>query len=146
MPKPIHHIDTSIILESEKTIDGRFCRRYLLKLPHNYQGVFSSPVLSELFIRVFSLKDSESRHAFLDILSNLKENGKIEIYMPQNIGRLLIRIKEIDSRLDPADIEIVACAIENNAMNLVTLDRNLTGNKAIEREFGLKILHPKELL
>jgi|SRR3989338_1792389 len=146
MPQPRHHIDTSVILESEKTIDGRFCRRYLLKLPHNYNGVFSSPVMSELMISMLTLKEFEKRHRFLDILTNVMENGKIEVYMPQNIGELLTKIKDIDSRLQPTDIEIVACAVENEALNLITLDKKLIGNKTLEREFGLKISHPKDLL
>ena len=42
---PLHHIDTSVVIEPENTPDGRFCRRYLQKVSYNYRGVFSAPVL-----------------------------------------------------------------------------------------------------
>lgn len=40
----------------------------------------------------------------------------------------------------------VACTIEKNVNTLVTLDTNLIHNEKIEREFGIKIRHPNELL
>ena len=92
------------------------------------------------------LKDENKRQAFLDVLVNLVNIRKVGFYMPEDMHEISKRIKEIDQRLEPTDTDIVACAIENNAMNLVTLDKKLIGNKAIEREFGLKILHPKDLL
>lgn len=44
---PLHHIDTSIILEPEITEDGRHCTKYLQRVGYNYRGVLSTPVLSE---------------------------------------------------------------------------------------------------
>lgn len=44
------------------------------------------------------------------------------------------------------DMNIVASAIEHKATNLVTLDKQLIHHKSIEERFGLKILHPKELV
>ena len=55
-------------------------------------------------------------------------------------------IYDIDKRLQPTDIQIVACAIEDNADNLITLDSNLVRNKAIEEKYGLKIWHPKDFI
>lgn len=143
---PLHHIDTSIILEPEKTTDGRFCRQYIQKLGYNYRGVFSSPVLGELMLSVFLMKDETKKHAFLDFLSDTVNARNIEFYTPKNIHPIAMRISEIDSRLEPLDVDIVACAIENKAVNLITLDKDLIENKAIEEEFGLKIFHPKSLL
>ncbi len=144
--KPLHHIDTSVIIESEKTTDGRFCRKYIQKINYTYRGVLSFPVLSELLMSMVLLKDSDKAHAFLDFLIDLKNARNIEFYTPINIHNTATRIKEIDTRLDPTDVDIVACAIENNAVNLITLDRKLIGNRAIEEEFGLKIMHPQHLL
>lgn len=144
--KPLHHIDTSIIVESEKTIDGRFCRRYIQKLNYNYRGVFSSPVMGELLLTMIRFKEDTKRHTFLDVVSDIIYVRQIEFYTPINIHDVAARIKEIDTRLDPTDVDIVACAIENKADNLVTLDRNLIGNKAIEAEFRLRITHPKDLV
>ena len=144
--KPLHHIDTAVIIEPEKTIDGRLCRKYLQKIDYNYRGAFSSPVLSELFMSMIMLKDSNKAHAFLAFLMDMKNARNIEFYTPIDIHIIATRIKEVDDRLDPTDIDIVACAIENKAANLVTLDKDLIENIAIEKEFGLKIMHPKRFL
>ena len=133
-------------MELEKTVDGRFCRRYIHKLNYSYRGIISSPVLSELTIAMLLLRDENKRHAFLDVLLNLVNIRKVGFYTPVSIHEISKKIKEIDQRLSPTDIDIVACAIEDKAVNLVTLDKKLIGNKTIEREFGLKILHPKDLL
>ena len=45
---PLHHVDASVIMELEKTIDGRFCRRYIHKLNYDYRGIIPSPALSDL--------------------------------------------------------------------------------------------------
>lgn len=110
---PMHHIDTSVIVESEKTIDGRFCRKYLQRVGYNYHGKFALPVLGELLMTTILFRGNDKRHTFLDI------------------DKIASRIREIDTRLEPTDINIIACAIEN---------------VAIEREFGLRIMHPKDLL
>ena len=58
---PLHHIDTSVILENPKTINGRFCTKYLQRVGYKYRGVLSLPVLGELFLRIILLKnDSDS--------------------------------------------------------------------------------------
>ena len=91
-------------------------------------------------------KDNIKRHTFLDVISYIVDARKIEFYIPVGIRDIAAKIKEMDTRLEPTDIDIVACAIENKAINLVTIDAKLIGNKSIEREFGLKIVHPKQLL
>lgn len=144
--KPVHHTDTSVIMESDKTIDGRACVKYMQKVGYNYYGKFSLPMLGELMMSFFLIKDSEKRHTFLDILTTRKAANKIDIYTPFDIHEIAKRIREIDMRLEPTDIEIIACAIEDGANNLITLDKNLVGNKSIEREFKLRIVHPRDLL
>lgn len=143
---PKHHIDTSVIIEPSRTSDGRFCRKYIQRLDYNYRGIISSPVLSELMISMLKLSDSQKRHAFLDVLENLVNTRKVEFYTPVDIHETASQIEDADERIGPTDIDIIACALENKALNLVTLDRKLIGNKAIESGFGLKIMHPKELL
>ena len=44
---PPHHIDTSILLEPEKTEDGRDCRKYLQKVGYDYRGKLSLPVFAK---------------------------------------------------------------------------------------------------
>lgn len=143
---PKHHIDTSIIIEPERTANGRYCRKYIQRLDYNYRGTLSSPVLSELMISMLKLRDTQKRHAFLDVLENLVQTRKVEFYVPVDIHEISIQIKEADDRIDPTDVDIIACAVENRASNLVTLDKKLIGNKSVERRFNLRIVHPKDLL
>lgn len=144
--KPLHHIDTSVFLESEKTIDGRFCRKYMQKVGYNYYGKFSLPTLGEMMISILLVKDYSKRYTLLDLITALKTARKIDIYTPIEIGDIHRKIREIDTRLNPTDIDIVACAIEDGAKNLVTLDKDLIGNRTIESEFRLRISHPRDLL
>ena len=146
MTKPMHHIDTSVIIESEKTLDGRFCTKYLQKINYNYESKFSLPVLGEIMLSLLLLRDSSKRHAFLDFFYGLKASRKIEIFTPVENSDVIKRIKEIDTRIESTDASIVACAVEDKANNLVTLDKKLIGNRSIEREFGLRISHPKDLI
>ena len=80
------------------------------------------------------------------VITNMVVRKKIEFYTPVNIHPIAMKTKEIDGRLDPTDVDIIACAVENDAVNLVTTDRKLVGNKSIEEEFGLRITHPKDLV
>lgn len=97
-------------------------------------------------ISALLVKDNNKRYALLDLITILKTTRKIDIYTPIEIGDIHRRVKEIDPRLNPTDIDIIACTVEDDADNLVTLDKNLIGNKAIESEFELRISHQKDLL
>lgn len=140
-----HHIDTSVFLESQTTEDGRYCRKYLQKVGRNYEGVVSFPVLSELFIVLLNLDYVES-HDTLDSFNHTFRVRKIGLYSPKNIENILGTIRKFDKRIDALDREILACAIENNADSLVTLDKKLTGNKILETNLRIRLLHPKDLL
>ena len=52
-------------------------------------------------------------------------------------------IYELDKRLEPTDIQIIACAIEDKAVSLVTFDTNLINHKSIKEKYGLNIEHPR---
>lgn len=82
---PLHHIDTSIIIEMSNSIDGRKCKQYIQKLNYNYRGVFSFPVLSELFLSLLKLNSYDKKEAFLSIIYELKESNKINFYSPVSI-------------------------------------------------------------
>lgn len=71
---------------------------------------------------------------------------KIEFYSPIDTCNIIEKIKKIDERIKSIDREIVACAVEDKAVVLVSLDTDLIHNEKIEKEFGIKIRHPKELL
>lgn len=141
---PLHHIDTSVLIEPEKTDDGKHCRKYLQKVGYSYRGILSFPVLSELFVKIDSLEDDEDKLGMLRLVSHLRKYKMIAFYSSKS-GDIMEELGRTDNRLQQIDIEIIASAIEHKAMNLVTLDRQLLHHKSIEERFGLKILHPKEL-
>ncbi len=143
---PLHHIDTSVILEDPKSVDGKYCIKYLQKIGYNYKGIFSAPVLSELFLSILLLESNAKRHASLDVITDLIGTRKIGFYTPKNIHDILRKIKDLDARITPTDVEIIACAVEHKAANLVTLDRILIENVPMERAFRIRIRHPKDLL
>ena len=103
---PLHHIDTSVLLEPISTEDGRFCRRYLQKLGYNYRAVVSFPVLSEVMAIMLEMETFEKRYDLLETIVNLIHVRQIELYSPKDIGSMLEKIKEIDSRILPLDREL----------------------------------------
>lgn len=143
---PLHHIDASVLIEPEKTEDGRYCRGYLQLVGYKYRGVLSFPVLSELFVRVIGLEDDEDKLGAIRFITHLRKYKKVAFYSPKRIAAVMEELGSLDRRLQPIDTNIVASSIEHNAINLVTLDRQLIHHKSIEEKFGLKILHPKELI
>lgn len=143
---PLHHIDTSVILESESTEDGRYCRKYLQKVGYNYMGKLSFPVLSELFVTILQLENYTDKQDMIDVIDQIISARKIAFYSSVDICDIAEKIKEIDTRIEKMDREIVACAVEDSANVLVTLDKDLIHNERIENSLGIKIRHPKELL
>jgi len=142
---PLHHIDTSVLIEPEKTEDGRYCRKYLQKISYNYRGILSFPVLSELFVKIEELDNDEDKLGVLRFITHLRKYKKIGFYSPKRVLDIMEELNSLDNRLEPIDANIIASAIENKAMNLVTLDRQLIHHKSVEERFGIKISHPKEL-
>ena len=143
---PLHHIDTSVILESESTEDGRYCRRYLHLVGNKYRGAIPFPVMSEFLLAICELASTKDRYDLLDVFTDLISAKKIVFYAPKNIGGLLIKIRNLDKRIGPTDREIVACGIEHGCDAIVTLDKDLIYNEKLENKLGIKIRHPKELL
>lgn len=79
----------------------------------------------------------------IERLINIK---KIGLYSPKDISFILEIIKRIDERIKPLDREILSCAVEDESNLLVTLDKDIIHNEKLEKEFGIEIRHPKELL
>ncbi len=142
----MHHIDTSIVLGSLDYEEKMIRNKYIHKLGYNYRGMLSFPVLSELFVKFLSLKNVEEEDLFRQIIDHLRVKRKVEFYSAKRIGKLMEELYDLDSRLEPTDIQIVACAIEGKADVLVTLDKNLINHKSIQEKYELKICHPKEFI
>jgi predicted nucleic acid-binding protein len=143
---PLHHIDTSILLEPDNTPDGIAAKRYQERLGKLYRGVLSLPVLGELMLTILSLGDLEKRLDFLELLNSRVKVRRMNYYTSLGIESLSKEISALDARVHGADKEILACAIEHKAHALVTLDGKLIRNEALERKFGIRIRHPKDFL
>ncbi|MBU5537240.1 MAG: PIN domain-containing protein [Candidatus Aenigmatarchaeota archaeon] len=142
---PVHHIDTSIILEKETTENGRYCKKYINIVGTKYRGIISLPVLSELFLSILRLENFSEQWDVLDLIKSILKEKKIAVYSPSNTFDIEARIANLDKRIQPLDRLILACASENNAL-LVTLDSNLLNNDKLENLLNIKIKHPKELI
>lgn len=143
---PLHHIDTSVILGSKDAEEERIRKRYIQKLGYNYNGKLSFPALGELFVKFLSLESVEEKDIFTQFMDHLKYKRRIEFYSPKRIGKLMEEIYELDKRLEPTDIQIIACAIEDKAVSLVTLDTSLINHISIKEKYGLYIEHPENFI
>jgi predicted nucleic acid-binding protein len=150
LSKPLHHIDTSLIIELVSGDDDKskdICEKYFHKVGYDYRGCFSLPMIGEFFIKILTeIKEEFDRITALKLIHTLEEKRKIKFYVPSRIGVITDEIIQLDSRIKPIDAMIVACAIEDRANTLVTLDGDLIHNKKIEEKYGIKIMHPQELL
>ena len=146
---PVHHIDTSVLLESKDKENAYFTRKYRNLLGIKFLGKVSIFVFGELFLYLYRLglvgKNDEA-HNLLDSLQRLFKVKKISLATVHSMSsEIAVKIREIDPRISPMDSLIVANAI-GDGTNLVTLDKKLIRNQTIEREFGIKIRHPKDIL
>ena len=148
LSKPLHHIDTCIIIESgkEETKLRRICKKYIHKVGYNYRGCFSLPMLGEYLLKILTeIRDEYNKRTALSLISEIAEKKKISFYVSKDIGSLTKEIIDLDARIEQTDALLIACAIENNADAFVTLDKKLIHNKPIENKFKIKICHPEEL-
>lgn len=143
---PLHHIDTSVILEPETTEEGRICRRYLKRVGKKYRGVISLPALGEILMDTLSLETIREKYIALDLVDGIIAESEIAYYTPKTIGKLLLEIRELDTRIEPTDAEIFACSVEDGAKTFVTLDPKLIHNIRLEQMFGIEIKYPSELI
>lgn len=143
---PLHHIDTSVILEEEKTENGFYCKKYLNLVGYKYRGVISFPVLSELMYKILSLTDRSAQYDLLDEILSFIKSKQIGIQGVKNTENIVVRIKETDKAITPNDSLIIASAVAHKSTVLVTIDARLIRNRSIEKEFKIRIMHPKDLL
>ncbi len=91
---PLHHIDTSIILENPKTDDGRYCEKYLQLVGYKYRGVFSLPMLGELFLKIMSLDNEDDKSVALEFTKTIIRSKQIKFYAPKNIEDIITKIDD----------------------------------------------------
>ncbi|MBI4174447.1 MAG: hypothetical protein HY517_02280 [Candidatus Aenigmarchaeota archaeon] len=119
---PKHQIDTCVILEPDRTEDGRYCKRYLQKIDYNYKGSVSFPVISEIFLLFITTDSFNERYNFIEPILDMIKAKRIDFYAPKDIGDLLNKIKLADSRIKSTDREILACAAESKSDALITIE------------------------
>ncbi len=102
--------------------------------------------MSEILLAITEMENISDRYDLLDIFTDIVNVRKIALYSQKNIGEFLIKIMNLDNRIEPTDAEILACGIESGCGTLVTLDKDLIHNQKLESEFCVRIRHPMELL
>ncbi|MBU5537689.1 MAG: PIN domain-containing protein [Candidatus Aenigmatarchaeota archaeon] len=143
---PLHHIDSSIELEPGDTEDGKYCTKYFNIVGYKYRGKFCIPALGEILLAISFIADKTKQYDALDVFLKLIKERKIRFASVENTEEYVIKIKQLDKGIEPMDRLILACAIADGADTFVTLDEKLIHNEKIEKEFGIKIRHPHELV
>lgn len=116
------------------------------RLDKMHRGKLSIPVLGELLLYILKeLKDKKEQYILLDLILGLVKEREIKIVSVENVEETIMKIKVIDSRIEPMDRLNLACAAADGADTFVTMDKNLVNNEKLEKELNIKIIHPKEV-
>lgn len=145
---PLHNIDTDIFVESSKESKlGDICVDYLNRVGYKYRGTVSLSVLGEfLLITLRDTKNIEDRELALRIFDRTVRKQKISFVAPKTeTYETAIKIIDMDSRVEQTDALHYALAVQEKANAFVTFDQKLVGNRTLEKEFGVKIIHPENL-
>ncbi|HLD83927.1 MAG TPA: hypothetical protein VI979_03695 [archaeon] len=145
---PRHHIDTAIFFESQKgTKLGDFCASYLNRVGYKYRGEIALSVLGEfLLVTLRDITQPENREMMLRIFDQILRKRKIDFAVAgHDAYQTALKVMELDPRIEGTDALNYAVAVENNADSFVTLDEKLLCHKTLEKEFGVKIIHPVKL-
>lgn len=88
--------------------------------------------------------DDLSRKLFFDFFDKIISKRKIG-FIPPNLdsNRVTPKTMSVDYRVEFLDAEHLSIAVSKAANVFVTLDSKLLRNANLEREFKIKILHPK---
>lgn len=145
---PLHFIDTDIIFEANnETKLGNQCSDYLNRVSRKYRGVMPLSVIGEFFMIIFrDVQKSEERYLLFNFVDTLIKKRKIKFSaLKHDSFKIVDKIKEIDSRVEDIDAIHLANCIQDKGHTFVTFDEKLVGNKKLESEFNIKIMHPKDL-
>lgn len=145
--KPIHFIDTSVILEAFSE-NGKYreeCKSYLNKAGYKFVAHLSLTVLGEILV-VISDKEKEAKELFIGWLDQIIKRKKIKISVPRfEILEIIKSLRETDYKIEFVDGLHLSTAINFKADSFVTLDEKLVGNSRIEKQFNIRVTHPKQV-
>ncbi len=142
MTLQLHHIDSCILLPAPREILGYY-RRYMKFSGKKYSVKISIPALGECLM--FALKKERSKYE--DIIKSIRDitdAGELDICEVKQSHKKIDDILGIDSRLDPTDCSIFACAVDDNANKFITTDKKFLGNSKLENAFNISIHHPND--
>ncbi len=97
-------------------------------------------------IKTLSRKDYSERVDLIERINSIVQERKIDFHTPTNLVDIETKLAQLDIRIGPTDVTVLASAIEDNAAYLVTLETNLIEHPKIEKEFRIKIKHPRDLV
>ncbi len=147
LAKPLHHIDTSVFLESltPKSIEQRnHCERYLARLGKIYRGSVSTLILGEFTEAALKSVEPELLLNFLPLF--IRRFGLGTVSLKEAAIQKAANLLGLETRLEMHDVLHLTIASQEGAAAFVTIDQKLIGHHLLEKELGLKILHPKELI
>ncbi len=145
---PLHFIDTNVIMESLKeTKLGNQCASYLGRVGYNYRGVLTISVIGEFFMLSFrDIEEFEKRDLGFRFIDKFVKRNKVRFStLKYESFEIVDKIKEMDSRIEDTDAIHLANCIQDRGNVFVTFDQKLVGNLALEKEFGVRIIHPERL-
>lgn len=149
--KPLHCIDTSVLLESElDTKLGEVCRKHLNNMGNGkfFRGVLPVSVLGEINLVIFrDISDPGERTEAFNALERFVRFRNISLAVPKKEDYTFIsELMNLEPRLDELDTEHLICAKRSQATAFITLDKLLINNKTLETKLKLGIKHPEDFV
>ena len=144
----MHHIDACVIMEALlKHKEYKDCENYLNRIGYKYRGVLSISALGEIVMSSIRKFEKEAEYGEVSlIIANMINKRKIGFSAPQfKTCPVVEQIKRIETRAEIMDSLNLATAITRNADVFVTMDGTFLDNKKLEKEFKIKIKHPRDL-
>ncbi len=143
---PVHYVDTCVFIEaltSERTEDGRQCRRYLSRLGKIFQWTLSAPVLYEFYYH--ALQQGKKTYDMLADWFWILHSDKLpRVLQPEQGLTNLGYVQNLDDRLSHMDSLHLAGAV-GNANVFVTIDRKILESSSM-RQLGFSLAHPSEFV
>ncbi len=142
---PLHHIDSSILMEHPRSEKGKMCIKYLERCGKEFRAKISMVALGEIMTKALGL-ENEKMNEFFILLKDLMVASKIGVYVveyPKVFTIALDDVEEQDGRLGHTDKLIIACAIADTDVpyRLITLDDKMIKSKVTENH-RLRIVEP----
>lgn len=145
---PLHFFDTCTLVEALKdTKTGVQCSEYLNRIGYNYRGTLCLTVIGEFFLTTFrDVKEKTAKELGFEFIDRFIKNRSANFSsLKYDSLHIIDRIKELDRSIEDSDAMHIANCIQDNGAVFVTIDERILESKILENEFGIKLMHPKDL-